>query len=335
MKKRTFVILSASCFCVAGLIVLCVGWFLSGTGVTQADARSGGAALGGGSAAVGSVGGGGGAPQTGPAVVGSGQPGGGNMTCAKYCGPKVFVGGAFGTLMREMKGAQIPSGVGYWLHPMGMAVAKNEGFLPALLNQFGTKFYFYEADLDAWTDGSNPIQTNDPGCWGTWLAQAAKSPTEWKCAAMAPWAKSGDIASGACIPKYQRLFAKIRAWGCSQCWIFWAPPSEPPLAYQALKSRPWQRIFKETGATGAMVDHPAGRSDTLDVSFDFLKAAKSMGLATGWCFNGSDSAAATAAMVKRVKATVPIDVFGVDNFSSEGTGWGAVSAQLQAVLQNV
>ena len=190
-------------------------------------------------------------------------------------------------------------------------------------------------DLDAWTDGSNPLQTNTPGIWGSFLNAHADSPSQWKCSLVAPWAKSSNIVDMSCIPKYQALFKKVRAWGCQQCWIFWAPPSEPPLAARAMQANVFKRILSETGATGAIVDHPARHAVTLDVSFAFLKQAKAMGLATGWCFNGNDSASATAAMVQRVNSALGgVDVWTVDGFESQTNGWAQVSTQLDAVTRD-
>lgn len=328
MKQR-WIILSSSCLAlICCLAMLASAWYVH----TWVDPEMF-PFFGGGSAARGSQGSGGGAGS--PVLPPSPGVGGGNNPCKRYCGPRFFVGGAYMALHNDLQSASIPSGVGYWLHPMGFNAA--QPIMPAVLRRFGTAQYAYEADLDDWTSGANPAQTTNPGMWGSMLNAAAGSPTAWKCALFAAWAKSGDIASGACIPKYQGLFSKIRAWGCEQCFVFWSPPSEPSVAYQAMRSRPWQKILSEAGATGAMVDHPAGRADCVDVSIDFLRVAKSMGLTTAWVFNGADSPAATASMVKRVRAAVAVDVWAQDNFhagvSGQGNSWATVLPQLQATMQ--
>ena len=255
--------------------------------------------------------------------------GGGNNACAKYCGPRYFVGGAFPALMQDMSNRKMPSGVGLHLHPMGLGSAIQGGYMPRLLSQFSTREYFYEADLDAWTDGSNPIQTNTPGHWGSLLNSGQGG---WRCALFAPWAKSADMANPErVIPKYKQVFDKIRAWGCRQCWIFWSPPSEPQYNSAVMRSQAWARVAKETGATGICVDHPANRGDSLDVSFAALKWAKQNGLGAGWVLNGSGSATQVAALVKKIKANVgSVDFISSDNFSSQQSGWAAAQTELDA-----
>jgi hypothetical protein len=229
--------------------------------------------------------------------------------------------------MRDMAKTKQAVGVGYVLHSMGFAVAKDEGFLPTMLGNFSTKQYFYEMDLDAWTDGSNPVQTETPGVWGDALNQVASG---WKCALVAPWAKSKDMANpDSAIAKYNQLFAKVRAWGCKQCFVFWSPPSEPQYNDTILENQTYAKIAKAVGATGICVDHPANRSDSFEVSIAALKWAKSSGLAAGWVFNGSDSTNQVAAMMKRVKdAGVKLDFAASDNFSNQTSGWPAASAEL-------
>ena len=268
-------------------------------------------------------------PKTGPSF-GKASKGGDNQ-CVKYCGPKYFVGGAYSALMQEMKDRQMPAGVGFHLHPMGFLAAHDAGFLPQLLSRFSAKFYLYEADLDAWTDGTNSIQTSSPGVWGDLLNNTAGG---WKCALFAPWAKSVDVAAvQPAIDKYKRLFEKIRQWGCRQCWIFWSPPSEPRYNRAVMQKQAWAQIAKATGASGICVDHPAQRSDALEVSFAALKWAKQNGLGAGWVFNGTASAAQVGAMVQQIKAHVgPIDFIASDNFSSSSTGWAAASTELRAFM---
>jgi hypothetical protein len=152
----------------------------------------------------------------------------------------------------------------------------------------------------------------------------------------APWVHSADIANPQqAIAKYKPLFDKMRSNGCTNLWVFWAPPSEPPIAQQALQGRTWNQIFTAVGATGAMVDHPAGRVDTLDVSFEFLKDARNAGLKVGWVFNGGDTAEETTAMMGQINQNLgALDVYAVDNFDSQNNGWPEVSLQLEAVAMH-
>jgi hypothetical protein len=226
---------------------------------------------------------------------------GGNNPSKKYVGPRFFAGGAFPKLMGDIAGgAKIPAGVGYWLHPMGLGAAMGANNLQAVLSKFTTKYYVYESDLDAWTDGSNPVQTNTPGIWGDNLNAAAPG---WKCAAFCAWAKSKDMANpSSAIPKFKSLFDKVRAWGCQQCWIFWSPPSEPQYNGTVLRGQTWATIAKAVGASGIVVDHPGDRTDSTEVSFAALKWAKANGLGAGWVFNGSSSEAQVSAMMARIRA---------------------------------
>lgn len=256
---------------------------------------------------------------------------GGNNPSKRYVGPKYFAGGAFPKLMGDIAGgARIPAGVGYWLHPMGLGAAMGANNLPAVLSKFTTKYYAYETDLLAWTDGSNPTQTNTPGVWGDFLNAAAGG---WKCAAFCAWAKSGDMANpSSAIPKYKALFDKVRAWGCQQCWIFWSPPSEPQYNSTVLRNKTWATIAKAVGATGIAVDHPGDRTDSTEVSFAALKWAKENGLGAAWVFNGSSSGAQVAAMMARIKQNVgDLTFYASDNFSSQGAGWSHTAAELRAM----
>ena len=256
---------------------------------------------------------------------------GGNNPSKKYVGPKYFAGGAFPKLMGEIaSGPLMPKNVGYWLHPMGLGAAMGANNLPAVLSKFTQKWYVYESDLDAWTDGSNPIQTNTPGIWGDNLNAAAGG---WKCAAFCAWAKSGDMANpSVAIPKFKSLFDKIRAWGCEQTMIFWSPPSEPNYNATVLANKTWATIAKAVGATGIVVDHPGDRPDSTEVSFAALKWAKANGLAAGWVFNGSSSGAQVGAMMTRIKQNVgDLTFYASDNFSNQGAGLAHTNAELAAM----
>lgn len=225
---------------------------------------------------------------------------------------------------------------------MGLDAARKEGILPKLLSKFQKRFYAYEQDLDAWTDGSNPVQTKTPWIWGDLLVKNSRTSSgsgsggggkEWQCGLVAPWADSADIADPSkAIKKYKLLFDRMRSNGCQNTWIFWSPPSVPEIARKALQNRSWNRIFKAVGANGALVDHPAGRVDTLDVSFAFLEDARKAGFYTGWVFNGGDSAGETDLMMDLInKRLGALDVYAVDNFSKPWNGWTRVSRQLEAV----
>lgn len=249
----------------------------------------------------------------------------------------VYVGGAFLPLMKDIaaNGTIVPRNVGFWLHPMGLDAARVSGILPQVLAKFKTKVYAYEQDLDAWTDGSNPVQTNTPWFWEDMLRQ--NGGRGWKCGLAAAWAKSKDIATPSiAISKYKPLFDKMRKKGCKNLWIFWSPPSEPEIARKALKGKTWNKIFAAVGANGAMVDHPANRVDTLDVSFEFLKDARKAGLQVGWVFNGGDTGNQTLRMMQRINSNFgKLDVYAVDNFDKPSNGWRPVKRHLDAVLQTL
>jgi hypothetical protein len=250
--------------------------------------------------------------------------------------PRFYVGGAFLPLMQGIANTdtQIPADVGYWLHPMGLDSARQVGVLPKVLSKFSQQVFAYEQDLNGWTDGSNLSQTNQPWVWSDVLQQNGGSGR--RCGLAAPWVHSADIANPQqAIAKYKPLFDKMRSNGCTNLWVFWAPPSEPPIAQQALQGRTWNQIFTAVGATGAMVDHPAGRVDTLDVSFEFLKDARNAGLKVGWVFNGGDTAEETTAMMGQINQNLgALDVYAVDNFDSQNNGWPEVSLQLEAVAMH-
>lgn len=97
------------------------------------------------------------------AKVGEGPP-----TPTPAPSPKpVFLGGAFDATCRSLalepaRWSGVAARTAFWAHPMGVGAAMDGNYLPALLSRFGVKKFFYEQDLLAWSDGSNPTQTNTP-----------------------------------------------------------------------------------------------------------------------------------------------------------------------------
>jgi hypothetical protein len=103
--------------------------------------------------------------------------------------PKVYVGSAFPLCLSQMADnpeawKEVAARVGFHLHPMCFFDGRDKGWLRRLLNQVAFKEWVYESDLLAWTDGSNPVQTNTPWCWRDYLREVAP---EFKCVGHSSW----------------------------------------------------------------------------------------------------------------------------------------------------
>ena len=270
-----------------------------------------------------------------------GKGGGGNNPSTKYVGPKLFIGSAYDQAMRQLASSPslVAARAGYHLHPMGFAAAEGGGYAKNFLNNFKTKWYFYESDFSAWTDGSNPLQTNDPGIWGSKLNASANSPTEWKCAGF--WGYYSNISqvvhdTAGYIQKTKALKDKIKAWGCGSYFVGWAPPSPEGLQNDGvLRTRKTMfNIAKAVGATGMVLDFPAdlwNNGTCKQQAIDAYNDCKSAGMSFGWCFNGRQSTAAVSQAVKGILAAgITPTFFSVDGFWPELTG-KQLSDQLNTV----
>ena len=270
-----------------------------------------------------------------------GKGGGGNNPSTKYVGPKLFIGSAYDQAMRQLANSPslVAARAGYHLHPMGFAAAEGGGYAKNFLNNFKTKWYFYESDFSAWTDGSNPLQTNDPGIWGSKLNASANSQTEWKCAGF--WGYYSNISqvvhdTAGYIQKTKALKDKIKAWGCGSYFVGWAPPSPEGLQNDGvLRTRKTMfNIAKAVGATGIFVDFPAdlwNSGTCTQQAIDAYKDCASAGMSFGWCFNGRQSTAAVTQAVKGILAAgIKPTFWSVDGFWPELTG-KQLSDQLNTV----
>ena len=108
---------------------------------------------------------------------------------------------------------------------MGVGAAKDAGYLPMLLSRFGVKQFVYEMDLLAWSDGTNPVQTNTPECWATWIREADPS---MQCLLYAPWVEGNRVvdATDDTVNRYAQIRGKMDATGyAGKGYFFTAPPS--------------------------------------------------------------------------------------------------------------
>ena len=253
----------------------------------------------------------------------------------------VFVGGAFLATQHDLAHdaggwPTVAAQTGYWCHPMGMAVARDQGWLPTLLSRFGKKRFVYEQDLLAWSDGTNPTQTTTPSCWGDWLKQSNPA---FECEFYCPWvagdrlAKFLDDTTNRYIAIRERM---DRAGYASKGYFFYAPPCPESIvnADTLLGARKngmsyVEYVVRTAGLKGICVDFPAGLwlsqhfpaqfpPNSGDKCRQLAKqahdVARSCGVPFVWVFNGSD-ACITPALDSIKAAGIKIDVVGVDNFA--------------------
>lgn len=257
--------------------------------------------------------------------------------------PKVFLGGAFQATQQDLandpaRWRTVAARCGYWAHPMGLALAKDQGWLPTLLSRFAVKRFVYEQDLQAWSDGSNPIQTDTPSCWGDWLRQADPS---FQCEFYCPWV-AGDRLAGALddtARKYAQIRQRMDAAGYSnKGWFFYAPPSPEAIACAdtLLNARRdglcyVEHVVRAAGLKGVALDYPAslwlaerfparyppGTGDKCRaLARQAHDVARRCGIGFAVVFNGSDASVA-AALDSMTDAGLTFDYVGVDNFSAQ------------------
>ena len=145
-----------------------------------------------------------------------------------------YLGGAFDKGLRDLSSfpndwATTRQKSGYWLHTMGFAAAQSGGYSKTLLSRFAVKSYVYEADLMAWTDGSNPTQTNSPWCWGQWLEEADPS---FKQAFFAPWVAGDRIANllQDVTNRYIDITNRMKSHNYVNTYFFYSPPSPESIS---------------------------------------------------------------------------------------------------------
>jgi len=252
-----------------------------------------------------------------------------------------FLGGAFEKGLRDL--ADKPNdwstthvNSGYWLHPMGFSAAKDHGFANKLLSRFGVKQYVYEADLMAWTDGSNPVQTNSPWCWGEWLEQIDPA---YKQSFFAPWVAGDRIANQLqdTTNRYIDISNRMKSKGYQNTYFFYAPPSPEAIgvADALLNGRvngvPYvQYAIQRAGLKGIAIDYPANLylADAFPSSFPPGSAEKCRQLAKQafqiaqtlkipfvWVFNGADENVYQAKEAIRKNGISPTK-FAIDNFAN-------------------
>lgn len=254
----------------------------------------------------------------------------------------VYVGGAFAATQHDL--AHDPAGwrtvaprAGYWLHPMGMAVAKDGGWLPLLLSRFGVKKFVYEQDLLAWSDGTNPLQTNTPQCWADWLRQADPA---FQCEFYAPWVAGDRLANllDDTTNRYAQIRQRMDAAGyANRGYFFYAPPCPESIlsADTLLNARRnglchVEHVVRTAGLRGIAIDFPAGLwlSAAFPANFppgsaDKCRAlarqahdvARRCGVPFVWVLNGADACVPQALASIRA-AGLWADVFAVDNFAA-------------------
>ena len=256
-------------------------------------------------------------------------------------GAGVFLGGAFDATQRSLAGQPeawptVSPTAGFWAHPMGVGAAKDAGYLPMLLSRFGVKRFVYEMDLLAWSDGSNPVQTNDPACWATWIREADPS---MQCAFYAPWVEGNRLvdATDDTVNRYAQIRGKMDASGyAGKGFFFTAPPS--PASIMAMDRLLTAKrngvpiveyVIKTAGLRGVALDFPAGLwlapafgaefpPGSADKCRRFAKMCfditRKMGIPFVQVFNGSDSTVSKALDSMKAFGIVP-DSIGVDNFA--------------------
>jgi hypothetical protein len=253
----------------------------------------------------------------------------------------VFIGGAFDATQRSLAAQPdlwptVAPKAGFWAHPMGVGAAKDAGYLPMLLSRFGVKKFVYEMDLLAWSDGTNPIQTNDPACWATWIREADPS---FQCSFYAPWVEGNRVVdvTDDTVNRYAQIRGKMDATGYpGKGYFFTAPPSpDSIMAMDRLLSVKRngmpivEYVIRTAVLKGVALDFPAGLwlapafgpqfpPGSADKCRAFAKACfditRKMGIPYVQVFNGSDSSVAEALGSMKAAGIVP-DMVGIDNFA--------------------
>jgi hypothetical protein len=264
----------------------------------------------------------------------------GNKTLNSTRITSYYLGGAYGYGLSQLAknpkdwtGAQHS---GYWLHPMGFAAARDGNFANTLLSRYQVKQYVYEADLMAWTDGTNPVQTNSPWCWGQWLEQIDSS---YKQSFFAPWVAGDRIANSLqdVTNRYIDLNNRMSSKGYTNTFFFYAPPSPESiqvadnLLHGRVNGKPYiQYAIERAGLKGIAIDYPAGlyladafpsnfppgsASKCRQLALQAWQIAQALNIPLVWVFNGADSN--TREAMDKIHANgIHPKSFAIDNFAS-------------------
>lgn len=254
-------------------------------------------------------------------------------------GAAVFVGGANTTANQDMFVAPdqwrtVAAAAGLWAHPMGVGQYLMNGTLRQYLSRFALKRFVYEMDLLAWSDGSNPTQTNTPSCWGDWIMEADPA---FACEFYAPWVDGDLLATNTEL--CTRLYAQIRTRMDAQPRyrglgaFFTAPPSPMSIRHvdALIQGRQVEAVVRGAGLNGIAVDYPADLwlSGEFGPEFPAGSAAKCriymqnlfglarrLGVKFAWVFNGDHGELVARALTDaRTRWSIVPDYVCIDNFT--------------------
>lgn len=271
--------------------------------------------------------------------------------------PRVFVGSAYARATRELGGARtdgfstVAASAGLHLHPMGFfGVAHREGFLPRLAGNFSkNKWFTLEGDFE--DAKKNPVLQRNPVEFADHFWRAAGK--EWRCAAFMVLFRASSLLGDDKLDDLSRdlgaLYAKARARGVDQNYVFWTPVSpkaaadhEKHLAARRDGVAPWVWLAPRVGAVGVAIDFPAGVWRMLPhlraLGLHVARTTKAAGLQFVWVLNGGSSVADTRALKRDLAAAgVTVDRWVVSHFNNDAypavpeTG-ESVTGQARALL---
>lgn len=259
--------------------------------------------------------------------------------------PRVFVGGAYPQALSDLTNdpagwADVAPRAGYWLHPMGFDAIRSS--LPRFLSLFGTDTFAYEMDLNGWSDGSNPVQTNTPSFWADQLKAIDPS---FECAFYAPWVYGDALVTSTAdvVDKYTQIRTRMDAAGyANKGFFFYSPPCPQSIAnVDALLSATGggggksfvEHVVIAAGLKGICLDFPANlylSSEYPAPQFPIGTAekcrrlakqahdiARRLGIAFVWVFDGADADVAGALTAIRA-AGMTLDASSIDSFADAG-----------------
>lgn len=243
-----------------------------------------------------------------------------------------YLGGAFTAGLQEL--ALYPNNwsvtqthSGYWLHPMGFDAARKGGYINILLSRYKIKSYVYEADLIAWTNGVNHLQTTQPWIWGTFLEKIDPS---YQQACIVPNVGGDRIALNLqdTLERYQTIQNKMLMKGYPNTFLFYSPPSPASIKYQdillngRIDNLPYiEYLVMYANLSGIALDYPASLylANSANKAKDLAKQAWNVcqkhNISLLWVFNGGDSHTKQAVNAIYKDGIFP-NSFAIDNFAS-------------------